>query len=177
MSVVQRIAQADTELARIRLEDQQAYGNRPHKANLWTRYSWASGPLKGWAVGGGWRYHSANVAGVYLPTGRKLMGNPRSLGDLFFQYKTKGLAGLWVNASSVTYQLNVINFLDDRTITATKLDLDTVTGAPFYRRAFRENSRVFAFTLRMDLRGRLVGPRPASGWPPPRPSRRPCPAT
>ena len=32
--------------------------------------------------------------GVDLPTGRKLWGNPRSLGDLFFQYRTKGLAGI-----------------------------------------------------------------------------------
>ena len=103
------------------------------------------------SVGGGWRYHSANVAGVYLPTGRKLMGNPRSLGDLFFQYKTKGLAGMWTNATSVTYQLNVTNFLDDRTIVATKLDLDTITGTQFYRRAYRENPRVFAFTLRMEF--------------------------
>jgi iron complex outermembrane receptor protein len=151
ISVAQRIAQSDTELARIRLEDQQAYGNRPHKANLWTRYSWASGPFKGLAVGGGWRYQSANVAGVYLPTGRKLMGNPRSLGDLFFQYKTKGLAGMWVDATSVTYQLNVTNFLDDRTIIATKLDLDTVTSTQFYRRAYRESPRVFAFTVRMEF--------------------------
>ncbi len=151
VTVAQRIAQSDVELARIRLEDQQAYGNRPHKANLWTRYMFSSGPLRGFAVGGGWRYQSANVAGVDLPTGRKLMGNPRSLGDLFFQYKTKGLAGMWTNATSVTYQLNVTNFLDDRTIVATKLDLDTITGTQFYRRAYRENPRVFAFTLRMEF--------------------------
>ena len=151
ISVAQRIAQSDTELATVRLEEQQAYGNRPHKANLWTRYSFSSGPLKGLAVGGGWRYQSANIAGVVLSTGRVLEGNPRSLGDLFFQYKTKGLAGMWTNSTRVTYQLNVTNFLDDRTINATKLDVDTVTGTVFYRRAFRENPRAFAFTLRLDF--------------------------
>ncbi len=151
VSVAQRIAQSDTELALVRLEEEQAYGNRPHKANIWTRYSFTSGPLRGLAIGGGWRYQSANVAGVVLDTGRTLWGNPRSLGDLFFQYKTKGLAGLWLNATRVTYQLNITNFLDDRTINASKLDVDTVTGAVFYRRAFRENPRVFAFTLRVDL--------------------------
>jgi len=151
VTVAQRIAQSDTELAAVRLEEEQAYGNRPHKANLWTRYTFSSGPLQGLAIGGGWRYQSANVAGVVLATGRTLWGNARSLGDLFFQYKTKGLAGLWMNATRVTYQLNVTNFLDDRTINASKLDVDTVTGAVFYRRAFRENPRVLAFTLRVDF--------------------------
>jgi hypothetical protein len=151
ITVAQRIAQSDTELASIRLSDQQAYGNRPHKANLWTRYTFSSGRLKGFAVGGGWRYQSANVAGVDLPTGRKLMGNPRSLGDLFFQYRTKGLLGRWANATTATYQLNITNVLDDRTINATKLDLDTVTGVVFYRRALREDPRKLAFTLRTEF--------------------------
>jgi hypothetical protein len=151
VTVAQRIAQSDIELASLRLSDQQAYGNRPHKANLWTRYVFSSGPLRGFAVGGGWRYQSASVAGVDLPTLRKLWGNPRSLGDLFLQYKTKGLAGIWSEKTSVTYQLNVTNFLDDRTIVVSKLDLDTITGTQFYRRAYREDPRVFAFTLRLEF--------------------------
>lgn len=151
VTVAQRIAESDTLLAANRRTDEQGYGNRPHKANLWTRYLFTSGPLRGFAVGGGWRYQSANLAGVDLRTNSNLWGNPRSLGDLFFQYKTKGLAGLWVNAASVTYQLNVTNFLDDRTIVASKLDLDTVTSVQFYRRAYRENPRVVAFTMRMEF--------------------------
>jgi outer membrane receptor protein involved in Fe transport len=151
VTVAQRIAESDTLLADSRLSDERGYGNRPDKANFFTRYQFSTGRLKGLAIGGGWRYQSANVAGVHLPTGRTLWGNPRSLGDLFFQYKTRGLAGMWVNATSVTYQLNVTNFLDDRTINATKLDLDTVTGVQFYRRAYRESPRVFAFTLRLEF--------------------------
>ncbi len=151
ISVADRIAQSDTELASLTLEDQQSYGNRPHKANLWTRYTFTSGPLRGLGLGGGWRYQSANVAGVILATGQKLWGNPRSLGDLFFQYKTKGVAGIWADTTRVTYQLNVTNFLDDRTIIATKLDRDTNTGVTFYRRAYRENPRVFSFTMRLEF--------------------------
>lgn len=151
VTVAQRIAQSDTELATTRLEEEQAYGNRPHKANLWTRYSFPSGPLRGFAVGGGWRYQSANVAGVVLSSGRTLWGNARSIGDLFFQYKTKGFAGRWMDATRVTYQLNITNFLDDRTIIATKLDVDSVTGVVFPRRGYRENPRVFAFTLRLEF--------------------------
>jgi hypothetical protein len=151
VTVAQRIAESDTLLAASRLTDERGYGNRPHKANLWTRYTFPAGPLKGFAVGGGWRYQSANVAGIDLPTNRKLMGNPRSIGDLFFQYKTKGFAGMSTNAANFTYQVNVTNFLDDRTINASKLDLDTVTGVQFYRRAFRESPRVVALTVRTDF--------------------------
>lgn len=149
--MTQRIAQAATELATTRLTEEQAYGNRPHRANLWTRYTFSSGPLRGLAIGGGWRYQSANVAGVILSTRRTLWGNPRSVGDLLLQYRTRGLAGLWVIATRVTYQLNVSNVLDDRTINASKLDEDSVTGTVLYRRAFREDPRNAAFTLRLEF--------------------------
>jgi iron complex outermembrane recepter protein len=151
ISVADRIAQSDIELATVRLEQEQAYGNRKHKANVWTRYSFSSGPLRGFALGGGWRYQSANVAGVVLSDRRVLWGNPRSVGDLFFQYKTKGLAGKWLNAMRVTYQLNITNVLNDRTINASKLDVDTVSGIVFPRRAFRERPRALAFTLRLEF--------------------------
>lgn len=150
-TVAERIAQSDAELATVRLEQEQAYGNRRHKANIWTRYAFGSGPLRGLAVGGGWRYQSANVAGVVLSTGKVLWGNPRSVGDLFLQYKTKGLAGLWADNTRVTYQLNITNFLDDRTINETKLDVDTANGIVFPRRAFRESPRSIAFTLRVEF--------------------------
>lgn len=151
VTVAQRIAESDSLLAASRLSDERGYGNRPHKANVFTRYQFSAGRLKGLAVGGGWRYQSSNLAGIHLQTNRELWGNPRSIGDLFFQYKTRGLAGLWSNAAAVTYQLNVTNFLDDRTIIATKLDLDNVSGVQFYRRAYRESPRVVALTLRLDF--------------------------
>lgn len=151
ITVAQRIAESDSLLAASRRTDEQGYGNRPHKANLWTKYSFPAGDLRGLAVGGGWRYQSANLAGVDLATNRNLRGNPRSLGDLFLQYRTKGFAGLWTNATSVTYQLNVTNVLNDRTIVATKLDLDTVSGVKIYRRAYRESPRVAALTARAEF--------------------------
>ena len=151
ITVAQRIAESDSLLAASRRTDEQGYGNRPHKANLWTKYSFPAGDLRGLAVGGGWRYQSANLAGVDLATNRNLRGNPRSLGDLFLQYRTKGFAGLWTNATSVTYQLNITNVLNDRTIVATKLDLDTVSGVKIYRRAYRESPRVAALTVRAEF--------------------------
>lgn len=151
VTVAQRIAESDSLLAASRLSDERGYGNRPHKANLFTRYQFSAGRLKGFAVGGGWRYQSSNLAGIHLQTNRELWGNPRSIGDLFLQYKTRGLAGRWANAAAVTYQLNVTNFLDDRTIIATKLDVDSASGVQFYRRAYRESPRVLALTVRMDF--------------------------
>ncbi len=151
VTVAQRIAEADTQLAESCRLDERGYGNRPHKANLFTRYQFSTGRLKGLAVGGGWRYQSANLAGIHIQTDRVLWGNPRSVFDLLLQYKTKGIAGVWANAANVTYQLNVTNLLDDRTINATKLDLDNVSGVQFYRRAYRESPRVFAFTVRTEF--------------------------
>jgi hypothetical protein len=38
-----------------------------------------------------------------------------------------------------------------RTINASKLDVDTVSGVTFVRRGFREDPRTFAFTLRVEF--------------------------
>ena len=54
-------------------------------------------------------------------------------------------------STRITYQLNVTNVLDDRTINATKEDIDTISGVIFYRRAFRENPRRLAFSLRTEF--------------------------
>ncbi len=150
-TVAERIADSDRELADVRREEQQGYGNREHKVNLWTRYAFSSGRLRGLAVGGGYRFQSKNIAGVDLATNRVLYGNPRSLFDLFLQYRTKGVLGRWADRTSLTYQLNVTNLLDDQTINVTKMLVDTVTGAPFVRRAFREEPRTTTFTVRMDF--------------------------
>ncbi len=151
VTVAQRIAESDRLLAESRLTDERGYGNRPHKANFFTRYQFTTGKLKGLAVGGGWRYQSANLAGIHLQTERNLWGNARSLGDFFLQYRTKGIAGLWTQSVNVTYQLNITNVLDDRTIVATKLDVDNVSGVVFYRRAYREAPRALAFTLKTEF--------------------------
>jgi hypothetical protein len=150
-TVAERIADSDRELADIRREEQQGYGNRKHKANIWTRYAFSNGPLRGLAAGGGYRYQSKNIAGVDLATNTILYGNPRSLFDLFLQYRTKGVFGRWADRTSLTYQLNVTNLLDDQTITVTKKLVDTATGVPYVRRAFREEPRATTFTVRMDF--------------------------
>jgi hypothetical protein len=148
-TVASRIADSERELAQTRLEEQQGYGNRKHKANLWTRYSFPDGALKGLAMAGGWRFQSRNIAAVDLATGEILYGNPRSLFDLMLQYRTRGFFGRFANRLGVTYQANVFNVLDDRTFFITKMDVDTVTRTRYMRRGFREEPRNASLTLRV----------------------------
>lgn len=150
-TVAERIGDSDRELNDVRLEEEQGYGNRRHKVNLWTRYAFTTGKLRGAAFGGGYRYQSKNIAGFDTATQRVLYGNHRSLFDLLLQYRTKGLFGRVLDRTSVTYQLNMTNVLDDQTITITKRLVDTATGVPYVRRAFREEPRTTTFTVRLDF--------------------------
>lgn len=149
-TVANRIADADRELATVRSEEERGYGSRRHKSNVWTRYSFTKGRLKGVSVGGGWRFQSKNIAGVDFASGRLLYGNPRSVGDFMLQYRTKGIWGL-VRRARATYQLNIANVLDDRTIVVTNLGTDDLTGAVYMRRGFREEPRSISFSVRTEL--------------------------
>ncbi len=71
--------------------------------------------------------------------------------DAMLQYRTRGLFGFLAEKTAVTYQLNVLNVLDDQTIYITKLALDDITRAPYIRRGFREDPRNAALTLRLDF--------------------------
>jgi hypothetical protein len=149
ISVAQRIADSDRLLAETRLQQEQGFGNRKHKTNLWARYSFTEGWAKGLAVAGGWRFQSKNVAGIDLDTGEVLFGNPRSLFDLMLQYKTRGLLGFVSDKVSTTYQLNVYNLFNDRTFFITKTRADPRSGARYMFRGFREDPRSMMFTMRL----------------------------
>ena len=147
--VAQRIADSDRELAAVRFREQQGYANRKHKANLWTRYMLTQGKLNGLTVGGGWRYQSANMTGINLRTRELYFGNARSLFDGMLSYRTKGLFGRFGDKVGVTYQLNVTNLLDDRTINILKVATDNVTNIPYVSLAMREDPRVTTLTVRL----------------------------
>lgn len=148
-TVADRIQDSDRELAAVRFREQQGYGNRKHKANLWTRYSIPSGLLKGLTLGGGWRYQSANLAGINLVTRELYYGNPRSLFDGMLSYTTRGFFGSSTDRLRVTYQFNVTNLLDNRTINWITIGNDSVTNAPYPRLAVREDPRCSVLTMRM----------------------------
>lgn len=147
-TVRERIADSDRELAATRFREQQGYGNRKYKANVWTRFSVPEGRFRGLTLGGGWRYQSANVAGINLTTREVYMGNPKSLFDLMASYRTRGFLGRYQEKVSVTYQLNVLNLLDDQTIFIAKIVNDTATGAKYTARAWREEPRNASLTMR-----------------------------
>jgi iron complex outermembrane recepter protein len=148
-TVASRIADSDRELAETRLQEEHGFGNRKHKASVWTRYSFNEGRLKGFAAAGGWRYQSRNIAGVDLATGDVLWGNARSLFDLMLQYRTKGFFGRFGQKVGVTYQVNISNLLNDRTFFITKKTVDPLTGTAYVQRAFREEPRSASLTLRV----------------------------
>jgi outer membrane receptor for ferric coprogen and ferric-rhodotorulic acid len=147
-TVAQRIADSDRELAATRFREEQGYGNRKHKANVWTRYVLSDGKCKGLTFGGGWRYQSENVAGINVASRTVYMGNARSLFDGMLAYRTKGFLGRYGDRLGVTYQLNVTNLLDDRTINILKINTDTVTGRPYIVQMIREEPRNATLTVR-----------------------------
>ena len=92
------------------LEGLQARGQRKYGANLYTKYTFMSGPLKNISIGGGGRYQSANVLGFYYGESRK--GRDLFLADasLGYTFKTDFLRqGSWAEL-----QLNVGNVFNTR---------------------------------------------------------------
>jgi outer membrane receptor for monomeric catechols len=126
-------------------------GQRQGEANAWARYRFSGDRLKGLALAGGARYQSKNVAGVDLLTNTPLYGNDRLLFDAMIQYRTRGLFGLFAAKTAVSYQLNLENILDVRTIYITKAALDDITRTRYIRRGFREDPRNFSLTVRLDF--------------------------
>jgi outer membrane receptor protein involved in Fe transport len=77
-------------------------GARPHKANIFSTYSFKEGALRGSRFGGGVRYDSANYAGQ-TSRGEILKGRSNTAIDLMAAH-TRKLFG-----HPVTFQLNVRN--------------------------------------------------------------------
>ena len=92
------------------LDGHQARGERKYGANIYSKYSFSDGYLKGFSIGGGGRYQSANVLGMY--NGVVAEGRDLVLADAMIQY---AFPTHWVSKSSWTdIQLNVSNVFDTR---------------------------------------------------------------
>jgi outer membrane receptor protein involved in Fe transport len=83
-------------------------GNREHKVNFFTRYSIASGALKGLYFGGGYRHQSKNVIGRNPTTGELYFGNSFWYSDALLGYKIRNVPFV----QSLNLQLNVRNVFD-----------------------------------------------------------------
>ncbi|MBK1879759.1 TonB-dependent receptor [Pelagicoccus mobilis] len=89
------------------VEGLKSYGHRDFQARLFTRYDFNDGPLKGFYIGGGYRYSDAPFVGILQTAdisdelrqdivetgatidGREIYGFDTSEVDLLFGYKTK----------------------------------------------------------------------------------------
>jgi outer membrane receptor protein involved in Fe transport len=94
------------------LEDEEKrWGLRPHKVSLFTAYDFKEGRLKGFTVGGGWRWRTANVIGSDSK-GNEIFGRAIRANDVLLAYtrKFERLPG------RVRFQLNISNILDETDI-------------------------------------------------------------
>jgi len=95
---------------------EKRWGVRPHKVSLFTAYDFKESRLKGFTVGGGLRWRSANVIGEDS-AGNEISGKVITSTDLLFGYVTKfkRLPG------SFRFQLNIANVLDRTDIIPVRL--------------------------------------------------------
>ena len=119
-SVAQEIYNLVDTMNAERDDEEKRWGLRPHKVSLFTAYDFRAGRMKGFTVGGGWRWRSANVIGADSK-GTELTGEPIVANDLMFAYtrKFERLPG------RVRFQLNVSNVFDHTDI----LPVRIATGA------------------------------------------------
>ena len=100
--------------------EEKRWGLRPHKVSLFTAYDFKEGRLKGFTVGGGWRWRSANVIGSNSQGGENY-GKAITANDLMIAYSRK-FARL---PGRVRFQLNISNVLDNTEIIPVRI----ATGA------------------------------------------------
>lgn len=92
-----------------REQEEQRWGLRPHKVSVFTSYDFSEGRLKGFTVGGGYRWRGANIIGQNA-SGGELRGRILSAADLMLRYRHK--VSPWRFKGTMTYQLNVSNLFD-----------------------------------------------------------------
>jgi iron complex outermembrane recepter protein len=102
-------------------EDQEKrWGLRPHKISLFTAYDFQEGWRKGFSVGGGWRWRSANVIGSNS-RGDEITGRAITSTDLMLRYslRPKSLPG------RLAFQVNVTNVFDKTGVIPQRLSSST----------------------------------------------------
>ena len=134
---------------------EKRWGLRPYRFNVFTNYDFKEGILKGWSVGGGYRWSSANIIGE--ENGVEVEGEEISVADFLLRYRTSrgaifGGDGRW------TFQLNVSNAFDNRKIIPSRLAIDGNTSYLIpggrgiaYARFDLPDPRAYRFTVTYDF--------------------------
>ena len=132
---------------------EKRWGLRPYRFNVFTAYDFKQGRMKGWTVGGGYRWTSPNIIGE--EDGVEFEGEAQTNADFFIRYKVKNN---FLGDGNWTYQLNILNLFDNRTIIPSRLAIDgniewQVPGGrgPAYARFDLPTPRQFRFTVTKDF--------------------------
>ncbi len=97
-------------------QQEKRWGVRPHKISLFTAYDFREGKLKGFTVGGGWRWRSANVIGSNSQ-GAEITGKVITAADMMMAYSHK-FAKL---PGRMRFQVNIANLFDRTDIIPVRL--------------------------------------------------------
>jgi hypothetical protein len=103
-------------------ETEQRWGLRPHRANFFTAYDFTSGRLKGFTIGGGYRWRSANIIGN-LAGGEERKGRAITAADMMVRYKYRMPEGRF--RGNLVFQVNVMNVFDEGSILPTHISSTT----------------------------------------------------
>ncbi|MDA1066875.1 MAG: hypothetical protein O3C43_10255 [Verrucomicrobia bacterium] len=137
--------------------DEKRWGLRPYRVNVFTAYDFKDGKLKGWTVGGGYRWSSANIIGE--ENGVEFEGEPISYGDMFLRYRTARNKGGFLGDGRWTFQMNISNLFDNRNIIPGRLAIDGNLdyevpggrGGPAYARFDLPEPREYRFTVSYEF--------------------------
>lgn len=104
VTVAQEIYNLVDEINASRDDQEKRWGLRPHKISLYTAYDFKGDRLKGFSVGGGWRWRSANIIGADS-RGQEIRGAALQSTDLMLRY-TRKIPSL---RGRMSFQINVTN--------------------------------------------------------------------
>lgn len=133
---------------------EKRWGLRPYRLNFFTGYDF-KGSLRGWSTGGGVNWTSANIIGE--EDGVEFEGEARIRTDAYIRYRT-ARGEKFFGDGRWTFQMNVYNVFDDRTIIPSRLAIDgnldyQVPGGrgPAYARFDFPTPRAFRFSVAYDF--------------------------
>ena len=136
-------------------QSEKRWGLRPYRFNFFTGYDFKRGFLRGWSTGGGVNWTSANIIGE--EDGVEFEGEARIRTDFYLRYRTTSGKFLFGDGRW-TFQMNVLNVFDDRTIIPSRLAINgnldyQVPGGrgPAYARFDFPTPRSFRFTVTYDF--------------------------
>lgn len=154
--VATEIAQIETGVENLFALNRLGYNSRPHKANAFTRYSFSSERLKGIFIGGGVRWQDKNILQRDLigfdALGKDVLGKvlygPEIINfDALAGYTTKLKSGVLGRGTTLRFQMNVSNLLDNQDAQIVRLNR---VGDGYWRVVPRE-PRSFRFSLALGF--------------------------